>query len=73
MIADAISTEDMLNFNKHLVIDSNHQRHGWMIGYQLVFFRRLKYLPALIGNMLKMKRIGLKTTIKAFLSRRYYY
>lgn len=73
MIADTISTEDMLNFNKHLVIDSNHPRHGWMSGYQLVFFRRLKYLPALIGNILKMKRIGLITTIKALFSKRYYY
>ncbi|HLB73756.1 MAG TPA: Coenzyme F420 hydrogenase/dehydrogenase, beta subunit C-terminal domain, partial [Sedimentisphaerales bacterium] len=38
MIAESITVEDMLGYNKHLVIDSEHARHGWMAGYQLLFF-----------------------------------
>jgi hypothetical protein len=73
MIADAITVKDMLGYNKHLVIDSKHPRHGWMSAYQLAFWGRVKYLPALIRSLMRTKQIGLKTTIKARLSRRYYY
>jgi coenzyme F420 hydrogenase subunit beta len=73
MVADSITTEDMLGYNKHLVIDSEHPRHGWMAGYQLLFFGRLIYLGTVLGNLLRRKRVGLKTTLKARLNRRYYY
>ena len=73
MIAEAITVEDMLGYNKHLVIDSQHARHGWMAGYQLLFFRRLNYLRPVLVGLIHRKRIGLKTTLKARLDKRYYY
>jgi coenzyme F420 hydrogenase subunit beta len=73
MIANPIAVNDMLGYNKHLVIDSKHTRHGWMAVYQLLFFGRLRYLPAVSGNLLRRKRIGLRTILKARLSREYYY
>jgi coenzyme F420 hydrogenase subunit beta len=73
MIADFITVKDMLGYNKHLVIDSNHPRHGWMAGYQLIFFGRLQYFLPLIRSMLRNKRVGLNTTIKARLCKQYYY
>lgn len=73
MIADSITVKDMLGYNKHLVIDSEHHRHGWMAGYQLLFFGRLKYLIPVLGILLRRKRVGLMTTLKTRLSRKYYY
>lgn len=73
MIAESINVDDMLGYNKHLVIDSEHPRHGWMAGYQLLFFGRLKYLWPVLKGLIHRKRIGLKTTLKARLSRKYYY
>jgi len=73
MIAESITIEDMLRYNKHLVIDSEHPRHGWMAGYQLLFFGRLKYLVPVLGSLLRRKRIGLRTTLKARLNKKYYY
>ena len=73
MIAELITVDDMLGYNKHLVIDPEHPRHGWMAGYQLLFFGRLKYLWPVLKALIRRKRIGLKTTIKARLSRKYYY
>jgi coenzyme F420 hydrogenase subunit beta len=73
MIAESITIEDMLGYNKHLVVDSEHVRHGWMAAYQLLFFRRLKYLRPVLGGLIHRKRIGLKTTLKARLDKRYYY
>jgi hypothetical protein len=72
MIADPITIKEMLGYNKHLVIDSEHPRHGWMAGYQLVFFRRMKYFLPLVRILLHNKRVGLNTTIKACLCRQYY-
>jgi coenzyme F420 hydrogenase subunit beta len=73
MIADPITVKDMLGYNKHLVIDSEHPRHGWMAVYQLLFFRRLKYLWLVLRSLMHKKRIGLKTTLKALLDKEYYY
>ncbi len=73
MIADPITVSDMLGYNKHLIINPKHSRHGWMGAYQLIFFVRVKYLPLIIRRLLKSKKIGLKTTFKARLNRRYYY
>jgi len=73
MIADAITVQDMLGFNKHLVISDGHARHGWMAGYQLLFFGRPQYLLSVLRSLLRRERIGLRTTLKARLSTRYYY
>lgn len=73
MIADAITVQDMLGFNQHLVISDGHARHGWMAVHQLLFFGRVKYLIPVLGGLLRRKRIGLRTTLKARLSRQYYY
>jgi len=73
MIADSITVEDMLGYNKHLIIDSGHLNHGWMAGYQLLFFGRVKYLGPVLGNLLCRKRVGLRTILKAWLNKKYYY
>jgi coenzyme F420 hydrogenase subunit beta len=73
MIADPITVEEMLGYNKHLVIDSKHTRHGWMAGYQLLFFGRARYLVRVIKSLLQGKRIGLRSTLMARLSSKYYY
>jgi len=73
MIADSITIKDMHGYNKHLIIDSKHTRYGWMAAYQILFFGRLKYLSTVLKSMLKKKRIGLKTILKARLSKHYYY
>jgi coenzyme F420 hydrogenase subunit beta len=73
MIADSIAVEDMLGYNKHLVIDSKHAWHGWMAGYQLLFFGRLKHLIPVLKSLVHRKRIGLITTLKARLCKTYYY
>lgn len=73
MIAEPITIQDMLCYNKHLVIDSGHARHGWMAAYQLLFFGRLKYLWQVLGGLIHRKRIGLKTTLKARFGKKYYY
>ena len=72
MIADSITLQDMLGYNRHLVIDSEHPRHGWMAVYQLLFFGRLKYLIPVLQSLLHRKRIGLITTFEARLNRNYY-
>jgi len=73
MIADPIVVEEMLGYNKHLVIDFEHPRHGWMAWYQVLFFGRVRYLGQVIGNLLRRKRVGLRTTLKARLNNKYYY
>ena len=73
MIADSITLQDMLGYNRHLVIDRQHPRHGWMAAYQLLFFGRLKHLTPVLHSLLHRKRIGLITTLKARLCKAYYY
>ena len=72
MIADCIAVEDMLGYNKHLVIDSEHSRHAWMAAYQLIFFGRLQGLMRILWSLLQKKDVGLVTTLKARLDKDYY-
>jgi len=72
MIAEAITIEDMLGYNKHLVIDSEHSRHAWMSVYQLIFFGRLKNPMAIVKSLVRKKGIGLMTSLKARLNKEYY-
>ena len=72
MIAEPITITDMLGYNKPLVIDSEHPRHGWMAAYQLLFAGRVKYLPTILRALFRRQRIGLVTTIKARLDRNYF-
>jgi len=73
MIADPIAVKDMFSYNKHLIITPEHQRHSWMALYQLIFFGRLRYLPIVLRYALRRKLVGLRTTLKAWLSDNYYY
>ncbi len=73
LAADRITVEDMIGYNKHLLIDSKHERHSWMAWYQVVFFRRVKYLIPLMGYLMQNKIRGIRTTIRAFLNKKYYY
>ena len=73
LIADPVSVADMLGYNRHLVIHVDHARHGWMAGYQVVFFGRLRYLACVVRNLVRGRCIGLNTTLRARLSRQYYY
>jgi coenzyme F420 hydrogenase subunit beta len=72
-IAGRISVQEMIAYNKHLVINPNHPRHSWLRVYQLVFFRRVKYLLPLLRYLLKNKVTGLRTTIRTRLDNKYYY
>jgi coenzyme F420 hydrogenase subunit beta len=72
MIAETITIEDMLGYNKHLVIDSEHSRHAWMSVYQLIFFGRLKDPMAIVKSLVRKKGIGFMTTLKARLNKEYY-
>jgi coenzyme F420-reducing hydrogenase beta subunit len=73
MIADSITVEDMLGYNKHLVLHAEHDWHGWMAAYQLLFWCRVRYLGRVLRSLLRRKQIGLRTTLRARLSRKYYY
>lgn len=73
LIADRISVENMVAYNKHLAINSHHTSHCWMAVYQLFFSRRLRYLRPVLKCFLQKKRIGLRTTIKALFNKKYYY
>lgn len=68
-----ITKEDFINFNKHLIMNPEHEWNSWMYLYQIVFLKRLKFLPHLIKYFLKYKKIvGLRTTIKAKFNNKYY-
>jgi coenzyme F420 hydrogenase subunit beta len=73
MTADPISVEDMLGYNRHLILSRDHPRHSWMGIYQLLFFGRLRYLAPVLRSLLRKKPVGLRTTLKARLNRVYYY
>ena len=68
-----ISVEEMLNYNKHLVVRDGHPRHGWMAAYQLLVNGRWRYLARVLGNVVRGKRVGLRTTLRARRKREYYY
>ncbi|MDA8174665.1 MAG: Coenzyme F420 hydrogenase/dehydrogenase, beta subunit C-terminal domain [Nitrospiraceae bacterium] len=73
LIADPITAEEMFSFNRHLVIDSRHPRHSWMAIYQLIFFRRMRYLLPLFKYLAVKRTItGLRTTLNAFFDKKYY-
>jgi coenzyme F420 hydrogenase subunit beta len=72
-IAETISVSEMATYNRHLLIDARHERHSWMAAYQLFFFRRVKYLLPLLQCLLKKKLIGLRTTLRTRLDKKYYY
>lgn len=74
LIADHISLQDMIGYNKHLVIHPHHSRHAWMAIYQVVFFRRFKYLGTLLRMMSALRRsdIGIRTTFRARFEKNYY-
>jgi len=72
LIADEISSQEMVSYNKHLVIDKKHSRHAWMAVYQILFFGRLKYTMRILKHLLYDRNIGLITTLKARLNKYYY-
>ena len=73
MVADSIPVEEMYGFNLHLVINSKHERHSWMALYQFLFLGRIRYFATLARRLFNLQLVGLRTTIKARLSRNYYY
>lgn len=68
-----IGLAEMLGYNKHLLIESGHERESWMAWYQLLFFQRLRYLRVLIQALLKGQVRGFRTTWKARRCQEYYY
>lgn len=73
LIAERIAIEKMLGYNKHLLLDADHTIHSWMEIYQLLFLGRLKYLAPILNRFFQGTLVGLKTTLKALLSKKYYY
>lgn len=72
LISRSITVNDMLGYNKHLVVDSQHKRHRWMAAYQLLFFGRLRHLSNVFVSVLRGKRTGLVTTFRARFCKQYY-
>jgi len=73
LTAKDISVQDMLDYNKHLVVREGHPRHGWMAAYQLLFFWRLRFLGTVLASIVRKKRVGIKTTINARRTDNYYF
>jgi len=73
LAAQPITMEDMLGYNRHLLLGPEHSRWGWMAAYQLVFRRRFRYMWPILKNLVRRRQAGLLTTLKARLQRRYYY
>lgn len=72
MFAKEVSAEEMYNYNKHLIITSEHTIHSWMALYQLLFFGRFRGLSSVFRNLINKKGVGLLTTIRARFDRHYY-
>lgn len=72
-IAEEIPVNDMINFNKHLIINDNHEVHSWMLLYQLLFMRRIRYFLPIMKFFITKNISGVFTTVKALLLRKYYY
>ncbi|MCK5149252.1 Coenzyme F420 hydrogenase/dehydrogenase, beta subunit C-terminal domain [bacterium] len=72
MIANEVSSEEMYNYNKHLIITADHKRHSWMALYQLLFFWRFKGMSAVFRSFLKWQGPGLLTTLRSRFDRNYY-
>ena len=73
MVAESITVTDMIGYNKHLVIGPDHDRHLWMAFYQILFHRRLQYLKALLRGFARQRIVGIRSTLQARFSKRYYY
>lgn len=73
VIAEQISLANMLSYNKHLVIHPGHDRHIWMSLYQLMFHKRLRYIAPLLKSLCRLKLVGLRTTLVARFTRKYYH
>ncbi|HUN55330.1 MAG TPA: Coenzyme F420 hydrogenase/dehydrogenase, beta subunit C-terminal domain [Smithella sp.] len=71
--ADSISIQDMIDYNKHLLILDNHETHSWMALYQLLFMRRFRYSLRLFKHVMERNLRGIMTTLKARLTKKYYY
>ena len=73
LVADRITGDNMLSYNRHLLINTNHPRHSWMALYQLLFFRRLKYIRPILLKLLHKDIVGVRTTFRALFNKKYYY
>lgn len=72
-IADSISVDEMINFNKHLFISDTHEVHSWQALYQVIFKGRFKFLLPIFRYLIKGQLRGLRTTLKARFAKRYFY
>ncbi len=72
LVARPITVEDMLGYNRPLVLGPDHPRHAWMAAYQLIFRRRWKYLGSVLGRLLRRRQVGFVTTLRARFQRHYY-
>ena len=70
--ADNISVDEFKLFNKHLIIHNKHIVYSWIMVYRFIFLHKIQYFFKIIYKFLKHKRIGLLTTIKARIQRKYY-
>ena len=71
--AKPIPTEDMIGFNRHLWLRPEHERFSWMALYQLLFHKRLRFLPEIARRFFLAKLVGLRTTLRARFIKKYYY
>lgn len=73
LIPKSTTMSEMIGYNKHLFIDSKHNRHSWMALFQLLFLKRKKFMLPLLLRLLKGKLVGARTTTIALLKKEYYY
>lgn len=69
---DRITVDDVLGYNSHLVTDRRHNIYTWAPVYQMLFFGRIKNLGAVFMGLLRGKKIGLRTILRARFNKNYY-
>ena len=72
LVAESISTDTMVGYNRHLLDGDRHRQRSWMASYQCVFFCRLRYVPRLVYSLIRRRTTGLVTTLRARLTGQYY-
>ena len=72
-VLEPAPVEKMYAYNKHLLIDTGNSGsvRAWV--FEVIFMRRLKYVFPLLVKLFTGKLSGVKTTLKAYLNKEYYY
>lgn len=67
-----ISNNEMYSFNSHFILKKTNI-HSWLWFYQVLFMKRYKYIILLLLQLTKRKLVGVKTILKTYNEKNYYY